>query len=181
METKEKDKILNLIVSYKEEGNQDTLIALIDCMAPIINKYSKNAYFMEYDDAQQEYKLAIIEAVIKMKKYDRCGACVVYITNAVKNRFYELNRRNNDLKNEQSSELQDLEQDIQKNVDPYCELEFKMDVWKLTKCSSQIQEKIKYYFILEDLTDAEIAERLNVSRQYVNKCKKEIFNKLVNY
>lgn len=181
MNTKENDKILELLVAYKEKGDQEALLTLIECMNPIIDKYSKCSYFMDYDDSQQEYKLAIIEAVIKIKKYDHCGACVIYIANAVKNRFYELNRKHNNIKNEQSSEQYILEQIIQGGVNQYCELEFKLDVWELTKCSSEIQEKIKRYVILNEVSDVEIANRLSVSRQYVNKCKKEIFKKLANY
>lgn len=179
---KAKYSIIKLIEMYKLGIDKESnLLKIIECMEPIINKYSKALGWKEYEDTQQELKVAVIEAVNKIEVYDNEGKGIIFLTNAVRNRFYEMYRKNKQLKNEESSETETFESIHNHDLKHYDDVEFKMDLEKLIKCSSPTQQKIAYYILYKGSTDTEIAEYLKVSRQYVNRCKKTIFRMLLEY
>ena len=47
------------------------------------------------------------------------------------------------------------------------------------KADKRRQKEIMKCCILEEISDTDIANRLNISRQYVNRCKKRIFKKII--
>ena len=68
---KAKYSIIELIEMYKLGiDKEENMLKIIECMEPIINKYSKALGWKEYEDTQQELKLSVIEAVGKIKVYD---------------------------------------------------------------------------------------------------------------
>ncbi len=179
---KAKYTITRLIEKYKLGINkEENLLKIIECMEPIINKYSKVLGWKEYEDTQQELKLAVIEATNKIEVFDNEGKGIKFLTNAVRNRFYELYRKNKHLKNEENSDIEIFENIHNHDLRYYDDVEFMVDLKKIIKCNSLIQQKVAYYIIYKGSTDTEIAEYLNVSRQYVNKCKKTIFEMLNDY
>lgn len=179
---KAKYSLIELIEMYKLGINkEDNLLKIIDCMEPIINKYSKALGWKDYEDTQQELKVAVIEAVDKIKIYDNEGKVIKFLTNAVRNRFYEIYRKNKHLKNEEDSEIETFEAMHNNDMRHYNDVEFKIDLEKLIRCNSLTQQKIAYYILYKGSTDTEIAEYLKVSRQYVNRCKKIIFKMLNDY
>nr|WP_305182779.1 hypothetical protein [uncultured Schaedlerella sp.] len=179
---KAKYSIIELIEMYKLGiDKEENMLKIIECMEPIINKYSKALGWKEYEDTQQELKLSVIEAVGKIKVYDNEGKGIKFLTNAVRNRFYEIYRRNKNLKNEENSEIELFEAIYNQDLKHYDDVEFKIDLEKLIKCNSLTQQKIAYFILYKGSTDTEIAEYLKVSRQYVNRCKKIIFKMLNEY
>ena len=50
---------------------------------------------------------------------------------------------------------------------------------EFAECKSDLQKEIMKCCILEEISDTDIANRLNISRQYVNRCKKRIFKKII--
>lgn len=179
---KAKYSIIELVERYKYGiDKEDNLLKIIECMEPIINKYSKALGWKEYEDSQQELKLAVIEAINKIEVYDHEGKVIIFFTNAIRNRFYEIYRKNKHLKNEENSEIETFEVIHNYASTHYDDVEFKIDLEKLIKCNSMTQQKIAYYILYKGSTDTEIAEHLKVSRQYVNRCKKTIFKMLNEY
>lgn len=173
---KAKYDILELISLYKMHvKKKENLMKIIECMQPVINKYSRKLYEGENEDMRQELTLSLIEAVNKIETYDNEGKVVNFLVNAVRNRFYELYRKNKMLRNEEAYEIDILEDICGYNSRFYADIEFKIDLGKMIHCNSKIQEKIAYYVLCENFSDIEIAKNLNVSRQYVNRCKKQIF------
>lgn len=63
----------------------------------------------------------------------------------------------------------------------YVDIDFYADLEKTKQCNTEIKEKIWQCILSERDTDSEIASKLKISRQYVNKCKKELFKELLNY
>lgn len=50
-------------------------------------KYAQKTHFMEFEDSCQEYSLALIEAVTKIKRYETDGQCLAYLTVCIKINF----------------------------------------------------------------------------------------------
>lgn len=84
-------------------GNGDALVELIELYSPIINKYARYFGKEMYEDAQQELRIAVIEAARSIKDIEQEGKCVNYIVRTIKHRFgtlykkqYEHNERGTD-------------------------------------------------------------------------------------
>ncbi|MGC4019846.1 MAG: hypothetical protein QM793_11885 [Muricomes sp.] len=176
------DSVSKLIETYKLDIHKDDcLLKILERMNPIIEKYSRKAFFSEYDDMRQELSIAIIEAVRKIRKYDNEGECIQYLANAIRNRSHELYRKGVLLKKEESHEITALENYHKESKDCFIDIEFGIDLKKLIICSSEVQEKIKHHILYEGLTDPEIACKLHISRQYINRSKKKMFKALIKY
>lgn len=67
------------------------------------------------------------------------------------------------------------------NKETYTDIEFGIDLKKIEKANNGLKREIIESILKYDMNDAEIACRLQISRQYVNRCKKEIFAELKNY
>lgn len=173
---KAKYDILKLISLYKMNiEKKENLMKLIECMQPVINKYARKLYEGESEDMCQELTLSLIEAVNKIETYNNEGKVINFLVNAVRNRFYELYRKNKILKKEEMHEIDILENMCDCNNQLYADIEFKVDLGKSIHCNSRIQRNIAYYVLCENISDTEIARNLHISRQYVNRCKKQIF------
>lgn len=176
-----RDKITNLIRGYKEANNTDNLIKILNCFQPLIDKYSRKLGKNEFDDAQQEFRLAILESLQKMKNYDNEGQCINFLKNAVRNRFFELVRKEQNKKDREILEGELLDNQRLQVSYSYQEIEFLADLNKLIEFQSALQISIAGFVLSETMTDQEIAQKLHISRQYVNRCKKDIFHKLKEY
>ena len=82
------------IKKYKEGNDRERMLSeIISKMTPIINKYARRLYYLEYEDMKQELLIAIIEAVMRIETYDKEGQCINYLVSAVKMRYWELCRK----------------------------------------------------------------------------------------
>lgn len=82
---------INII--QKIQSDKNYFIELVEKMNPLINKYMRLLYKDEKDDVCSELFLALWEAILKMEYFDNEGQCINYLTNALKNKFYELYRK----------------------------------------------------------------------------------------
>lgn len=173
------NSISALIQKYKQENDSDTLLEIINRMIPLINKYARGLYYSEYEDVHQELILALIESVNKIKKYDIEEKCLSYLVRGVKNKFMELYRKERSIKEEQLSyEILELPQ----ISNTFQDADFYMDIKQLlSEEKSTTKRKIIELIAYENATDSEIAFKLHISRQYVNRYKKEIVSKLPKY
>ena len=71
-------------------GDEDALVELIELYSPIINKYARYFGREMYEDAQQELRIAVIEAARSIKYVEQEGKCVNYIVRTIKHRFVTL-------------------------------------------------------------------------------------------
>lgn len=171
--------ILELVKVAKEKRDTDAILQIVQYMQPLINKYAKNSYLAEYEDMQQELCLALIESIHKIQKIENEGQCVQYFANAIRNRFYEIYRAWKSLKREMPGNDELLTLNIADSKNYYSEIEFFIDMVSGAECKSDLQKEIMKCCILEEISDTDIAKRLNISRQYVNRCKKRIFKKIM--
>lgn len=76
---KPKYNILELITSCKNKKDSESILKIIECMYPAINRYSRQAYWENSEDMQQELILAVIEAVEKIETFEKEGAAVNFL------------------------------------------------------------------------------------------------------
>lgn len=160
---------------FKELHNQDALEKIIIKMRPLVKKYVRKLYFMEKDDASQELNLSLIESVTKIKVYENEAMCLSYLEKSVFNKYCILCSQH--IKFYQyCDEFQEVSDEV-----PYSEnfkiIELCYDLEQLLENKNSNQKYIAKC-LLNEVSDREIALRLGVSRQYVNRVKKEI---LKNY
>lgn len=155
---------------------------LVKRMEPLIKKYVRLLYKDDKEDVRSEMMLALWEAVIRMKYCENDGECLSFLCTALKNRFYELYRK--------SKKEHDNQQLIDNNdvfdvsgVENITDLEnviFNIDVELFLQTYKGMKQKIFRTIILGNESDAEIAEIFSVSRQYINRLRRELYKEILN-
>lgn len=174
------EQLLKELIGRYKAGDKMAMNMIISKMTPIINKYARKLYKMEFEDMKQEMIIAVIESVMKIKKYDSEYECLRYITNGLYYRYMELIRKSLTLEfNEEILDYEKLGQFSDSHFSEYSDIEFFCDLEKTCDISSNMKKKIYNYVINCNYNDNEIARDLKVSRQYVNRCKKQIFYSLI--
>lgn len=151
--------------------NPQMMLKVITLMKPLIKSYIKKAFFLDQDDAQQEMILAIIESVKRIPHCSSDGECINYIRNAVRINFAHLCKKN--IFHQYEKEMSDYENEKKYN-EKYSDIECWVDVSNLVNTLSD-KKKNLVLLLLQGKSDQEIATELKVSRQYINRIKKEIF------
>lgn len=168
------ETLCDQIKSIKDSHDMFKLEQILYKMRPLIRKYAKKLYFMEKDDACQELNIALIEAVYRIKKYDNEYMCISYLQKAVIYKYNYLCKNNFKL------QLIDNNEEINENTPYFADyntIEFYIDLGNLLKNKNYIQNCIVEN-LMNDLSDNEIARKIGVSRQYVNRIKKHILKEL---
>lgn len=169
MEAKE---VADSVKAYLKTKNTNDINETIRLMQPLVKKYSSKLYYLEYDDCCQELNIAIYEAVTHIRYIESNEACTKYIAQCVKNKFVKLYKLSKQYEDEIKRKVE-LENSEISSEDTHL-----LDLIYLIDLSNKIQgtekkEKI-IYLLLYGYTDREIASKLNVSRQYINRIKKNI-------
>lgn len=154
----------------KAKKDTESQMRLLNQMKPLINMYSKKLFFLDSEDATQEICLAIIEAIINITECETDGQCITYINNAVKYRFARLCKRN--IKKEKMEETYELNLKLAIYNEKYGDIETIYDWTDKIKKLSNKQKKI-FNYLIEGYTDYEIAKKMGMSRQYINRVKKQ--------
>lgn len=154
----------------KAKNDSKVMEALIMDFFPLIRKYVKKLYFIEQADAEQELVLAFIRAVKGMNIHNSEGEVIKYLENAVYFCYCNLCKDNIN-KNKYRNLFQFNNLNIA-YIDKFQDVEFCIDIKNNIELT--MQNKIVLSKLLEGFSDTEIAETLNVSRQYINRMKKKI-------
>lgn len=172
-------EIMSLIQEVQIDKNAFDRLA--NKMEPLIKKYMRLLYKDEKEDVHSEMMLALWEAVIKIEYCEKEGECLAFLCTALKNRFYELYRKsrkehdnlllveNNNVFDSKIKNIEDLENVV-----------FNIDVEIFLKEYAEIKQKIFRVIILENRSDAEIAEMFSVTRQYVNRLRRMLYKEMVD-
>ncbi len=170
----EEELLANLIKMTKESHSKIALEKIIMKMQPLIKKYARKLYFMDKDDAMQELYLSLLESINNIKKYENDAMCVSYLNKCIVNKYCYLCKMN--MKYCQiNDEYIEISDDI-----PYKEnfdfIELSADIRDLLKDKNNKQKLIMHYYLFENKSDIEIALKIGVSRQYVNRIKKKFLS-----
>lgn len=159
-------------------GDKEQFSNLVIKMNPLIKKYMRILYKDEKEDVRSELVLALWEAVIKLQYIENEGQCIAYLSNALRNKFYELYRNSRkEHDKEFCSEMELMDTIIFEEVE-YEDLVVKNDLDKYLKEYAGLRYQIYKTILFENLSDQEIAVKYNVTRQYVNRLKRELYSDL---
>ena len=133
-------------------------------------------YKDDEEDVRAEYLLALWEAVQKME-YSRCDAEIVeYINNAIQMKFLELYRKSRKLHDREDNETLDEKTPIQAFEEKeYNEVLFRQDVKKFISNYTGVKKQIFSLIMEENMSDSDIAERIQKSRQYVHRIRRFLY------
>lgn len=176
------EHISEMISNYKK-GDTTVSEQLWIQLLPLIKKYAGKSYFMEYEDAYQEYSLTLLEALNKIQKYDNDGQCLKYIAICMKNKFCYLYKNYcNTVANETKNDTILIKKDESDFPDSYNDIVLLANINEFVmKLSSKTKQTIANLSIVHQKSDIEIASYLGVSRQYINKIRREIYQRLSVY
>lgn len=151
------------------KNNSNAMMQLIEIMQPLIRSYKKKVFFIEGADAEQELYLTVIEAVKKIPYCKNDCQCLTYISNAVKFKYSYMCKKNINKNKMEDLYKKGLEEEIY--LEKFEDIETFFDLQIKKGCMNEKQKKILEY-LLQGYTDNEIAKKLEISRQYVNRIKK---------
>lgn len=162
-----------ILISEVKEGNKESFFEIVEKFSPLIRKYVRLLYRNECEDVYSEMVLTLWEAVHNIKYYENEGQVIKYISIALKNKYNLLYRKS---KYEQKYMLhinRDIEDahmyaDNQKIIEYVCDIENLLDKY------SNRRRNIYHMMITESYSDRQIATYIGVSRQYINRLRKEL-------
>ena len=164
------EALISLIQKYNE-GQTDACDEILRRMSPLVRKYAGKIHCMEYEDALQELYIAVIESLKYLNPEHSEGKCVKYMETAVINRYYALCKRYLSM-----PETEDIENSAASLSAPSAYDESYLDITAYIQTLPEAGNKreILSLYFYENLEDKEIAEHLGISRQYVNRIKKQL-------
>lgn len=174
-----------ILLIQKIHTDKDAFKELVDIMEPSIKKYTRLLYKDEKEDVRSEMTLALWEAVTRIKYCEKDGECMAFLCTALKNRFYELYRKSRKEHDNQMFVENDDVFDVSK-VEDITDLEnlddviFNIDVETFLKGYAGKKQEIFRMIIMGNESDAEIAEVFSVTRQYVNRIRRELYKEILD-
>lgn len=165
-------KLYNLVKLYKN-GNKNAIIDIIEIYNPVLNKFNRNSYSEDMKNDLILFMITLLDKIaIEKKEFKEDKYIFSYIYKSLKHRYiYENSKRCHIYNNETTYDvlLNDVSYD-----NNFSNIVFKDMVKNLTKSEKYVINK-KYLF---NLSEADIARELAISRQAVHKTHKRALNKL---
>ena len=171
---------LSNILKQIKNGDKEKFALVIDKFDPLIKKYTRILYKDESEDTRAELLLALWEASVNIEYIDYDGQIITYFSNAISNKFHELYRKSIKI-----HECEICSEDSAFSGSPfiewtYCNINTEQDVQNFLKDYSGLKHQIYYLIMVESLSDSQIAIKLNISRQYANRQRKQLQKILQN-
>ena len=159
------------LIQKQRAGDVQAAQEICRIMSPLLKKYAARLYCMEYDDAMQELYIALLETFPYLDPAKTEAECLNYIQTTVHNRYRFLCR--GCLSVPQSESIEDSI-DTLSAPSPFDESYYDICNYIKTLPEKGMRRQIMSLFFFQYKTDSEIAEILHVSRQYVNRIKKQM-------
>lgn len=164
------EELRDKIKRYKQ-GDIKALDEIITQMEPLVKSYAAKIHFMEYEDAMQELYLVLLKCIPKLNSEKTSAESIRYMETSVKNAYRRLCKKYLTMQGKIKIEYLKDGTVNKKNTADLNEVEF------FTTIDSFKKNNIKKWMILQlslkqNMTDAEIARYLGVSRQYINSLRK---------
>ena len=156
-----------------KNGDTSAQEQIIRRFQPMIRKYAYKCHAMEYEDAQQE--LTLLTAIQSIKYIQNEGACICFIQNALKNHFKYLCR----ISIRHSEYEQTSESETFTSLPVYSDfgfIELNLSLQEYMRSLSSTRQKILSFILSEKYSTSEIADKLHLSVQYINRVKKEFLS-----
>lgn len=171
------DKDLKCLVSKSKNGDKDCLMEIIERFTPLLKKYSKN---LSSDEVFSDLEITLIETIkaMPLKKHSSMKEeqIVAYINKAIKSKYIKLSKKNKLIANREI----ELNLDIA-GIDYMDKIERKNIIYSLMDKLTSLQKEIIIQKFIYGYSEVEIAKKLHVSKQAVNKSKKRALETLKGY
>ena len=164
------EELCDKIKKYKQEDIKALEEILIQ-MTPLVKNYAAKIHFMEYEDAMQELYIALLKCIPKLSSDKTIAESIRYMEVSVKNAYRRLCKKNLALKGKIEIEYLTDGTVSKKNTVDLNDVEFFMTIDSF-KEKNRKKWTILQLSLKQNMTDAEIARYLGVSRQYINVLRK---------
>lgn len=171
------EKLSTLIQEFKN-GDETKFLLIVEKMKPLINKYVRLLYKDEKEDMYSEFVLYLLESITVMEYYSEEGQCVYFLSKAIKNKFYELYKKSRRHFDNVVDINYEYFESMHFKLSEYEDFIIREDLNKLLLNMKGKQYQILYAMVFKDETDAEIAKKFAVSRQYVNRIRRKFYSLL---
>lgn len=162
--------ISELICEIKKD--KENFILLLRRFQPLIRKYVKILYKDEEEDMYAEFAMALWEAVCSIVFYQDEGQAVKYLTNALRNKYFELYRKSRKY-NDHIVDIEAQKLEETRSVDnTYEDVLINEELQRICDVLKGKKKQIFDLLFLKGYTDLQVACELNISRQYVHRVKK---------
>lgn len=165
--------ILELVEEYRN-GNSEIFTDIADRMRPLLNHYAYRLYTWEKEDAQQEMILALLEGIRKMKYCHSEGECIRYFETCIYRTYTGIIKK----EQKERNRAEWKENQVGDSNDWIGICERYMDLKNYIRSLEARKRKIAEEIITSGKKDQEIADTFHVTRQYVNKIRKELRKKV---
>ena len=158
--------------AYKN-GDLAAMNQLLEQFEPLIKSQARDFGANEKEDAAQELRIALFQAVQQIEYFDSEAQVNSYIIKSVKSKKIYLYRKHKKKCEYETAILEDMEFKVRDNA--YEDAVFYTD---LVRHIEKMPKKYRNILtqILEGKNDSEIADNMNLSRQYVNRIKKKMLS-----
>ena len=149
-------KTLTELIQNYQNGIPNSDSEILKRMEPLVKGYASRIHCMEREDSIQELYLTLLKTLPYLSSSSSEGECIRYMQTSVENRYRSLCR----------SCLSEPEKDVTAYINSYP--------------SDSVQRKILSMYFYQDKSDAQIARKLKLSRQYVNRMKKKLILRYIS-
>lgn len=173
--------ISRLIQLYKE-GSEPAAEQILLQLTPLVKHYAQKSFFLEFDDALQEYSIAVFEAILKIRSHTNDGQCLKYISTCVRNKYVSLCKSYYAKSQPAYLELVTEELSDHSSLSDYENRIFFSDLMKfIHQIPSKQKQKIAISILVHEKSDSETAAALQVSKQYVNRIRRWLYQEILDY
>jgi RNA polymerase sigma factor (sigma-70 family) len=170
---------LSTLIRKAQKGNQDCMLEIIDKFRPLIKKYSKK---LKYDGSDSDLTISLIEIInyipiYKNIKFKEEKYIVGYINTSITHKYIELSKKNTNLINKEM----ELDLNIMSNyksIEEWSLIDTNIFICSLMDKLSDYHKHIIRKIFMYNMSEADLAKELSISRQSVNRAKNRALNSL---
>jgi RNA polymerase sigma factor, sigma-70 family len=165
---------LYLLAQSARDGNKDAKEKIIWRFIPLIKKYSRK---LNYDGAESDLIIALLEIINNFPFYKKSNnekEFIAYITVSIKNEYIKLSKKYCKILNFEVELKEDIYKDPLMDIDPENMVLLNMLLEELP----ENQQKILKELFINGFSENDLAEKLRVTHQAVNKTKRKAINNL---
>jgi RNA polymerase sigma factor (sigma-70 family) len=166
------------ILEKAQNNNKECMLSIIEKFKPLVKKYSNK---LNYDGADSDLVISLIETIncipiYKNAKFNEDKYIVGYINTSIKHKYIQLSKKN--------TNIIDKEIELDLNIISNHEV---MEDWNLidTIFLSNLVDKLSSYhkniirkIFMYNISEADLAKELKISRQSVNRAKNRALDNL---
>lgn len=169
------EKSLYEIIRNAKDGDSESILEIVERFKPLTCKYSR---YLKYEDASRDLMIKLLEVIENIpigENFKKDKQITSYLGTAIRNEYIRLSKKNKAIMNTEIFLDENIISIEQANTDE------RIFVKNLLETLPTNQKKILIYKFIRDYSDVQIASKLEISRQAVNKTKNRALKNLKQY